>query len=98
MLIILLFKVKMTMIFIFATVLMINHGSQCGAIYTQGINSKDFSDPVTVIYGHNGYKETMFTSLHKFEDAEFFDSHEYFFNIYLPQRKLTYQVVSAFKY
>ena len=68
-----------------------------GAIYTQGINSKDFSDPVTVIYGHNGYKETMFTSLHKFEDAEFFDSHEYFY-IYLPQRKLTYQVVSAFKY
>ncbi len=68
-----------------------------GAIYTQGINSKDFLDPVTVIYGHNGYKETMFTSLHKFEDAEFFDSHEYFY-IYLPQRKLTYQVVSAFKY
>lgn len=68
-----------------------------GAIYTQGINSKDFSDPVTVIYGHNGYKETMFTSLHKFEDTDFFNSHEYFY-IYLPERKLTYQVVSAFKY
>lgn len=68
-----------------------------GAIYTQGVNSKDFSDPVTVIYGHNGYRETMFTSLHKFEDAEFFNSHEYFY-IYMPQRKLTYQVVSAFKY
>lgn len=68
-----------------------------GAIYTQGMNSKDFSDPVTVIYGHNGYRETMFTSLHQFEDEAFFDSHEYFY-IYMPQRKLTYQVVSAFKY
>lgn len=68
-----------------------------GAIYTQGVNSKDFSDPVTVIYGHNGYKETMFTTLHKFEDEDFFNSHEYFY-IYLPNRKLTYQVVSAFKY
>ena len=68
-----------------------------GAIYTQGVNSKDFSDPITVIYGHNGYKETMFTSLHKFEDEEFFNSHEYFY-IYMPQRKLTYQVISAFKY
>lgn len=68
-----------------------------GAIYTQGMNSKDFSDPVTVIYGHNGYRETMFTSLHQFEDEAFFGSHEYFY-IYMPQRKLTYQVVSAFKY
>ena len=68
-----------------------------GAIYTQGMNSRDFSDPVTVIYGHNGYRETMFTALHEFENEEFFNSHEYFY-IYMPQRKLTYQVVSAFKY
>lgn len=68
-----------------------------GAIYTQGINRTDFTDPVTVIYGHNGYKETMFTTLHMFEDSEFFNSHEYFY-IYMPQHKLTYQIISAFKY
>ena len=68
-----------------------------GAIYTQGCNRTDFSDPITVIYGHNGYKETMFTTLHKFEDSEFFNSHEYFY-IYMPGRKLTYQIISAFKY
>jgi len=71
--------------------------SASGAIYTEGANSKDFSDPITVIYGHNGYKETMFTTLHSFEKKDFFDSHPYFY-IYLPQRKLTYQVISAFKY
>lgn len=68
-----------------------------GAIYTQKCNRTDFSDPITVIYGHNGYKKTMFTTLHKFEKEDFFNSHEYF-NIYTPDRKLTYQVVSAFKY
>ena len=68
-----------------------------GAIYTEGMNRTDFTDPITVIYGHNGYKTTMFTTLHKFENTDFFDSHPYF-TIYMPQRKLTYQVISAFKY
>lgn len=68
-----------------------------GAIYTQKCNTTDFSDPVTVIYGHNGFKKTMFTTLHKFEKEDFFNSHEYF-TIYTPDRKLTYQVISIFKY
>lgn len=70
---------------------------ESGAIYTEGANNTDFSDPITVIYGHNGYKDTMFTTLHSFEKADFFDTHPYFC-IYQPQRKLTYQVISAFKY
>lgn len=68
-----------------------------GAIYTEGCNKTDFSDPITVIYGHNGYSDTMFTTLHYFEKQNFFDEHEYFY-IYAPGRKLTYQVISAFKY
>lgn len=68
-----------------------------GAIYTESCNSKDFEDPITLIYGHNGYSDIMFTSLHNFESTGFFDSHEYFY-IYLPGKKLTYQVISAFKY
>lgn len=68
-----------------------------GAIFTQSHNTKTFDDNVTVIYGHNGYSESMFTTLHKFEKKDFFDKHPYFY-IYMPQRKLTYQIVSAFKY
>lgn len=68
-----------------------------GAIYTELCNFKDFSDKVTVIYGHNGYSDTMFTTLHYFEKADFFNEHEYFY-IYTPDAKLTYQIVSAFKY
>ena len=68
-----------------------------GAIYTERCNSMKFDDPVTLIYGHNGYSDIMFTTLHYFESQEFFDEHEYFY-IYLPGQKLTYQVISAFKY
>lgn len=68
-----------------------------GAIYTESCNSKGFDDPITLVYGHNGYSDIMFTTLHNFESEEFFNSHEYFY-IYLPGEKLTYQIVSAFKY
>jgi sortase B len=39
----------------------------------------------------------MFTTLHYFEKSDFFDENEYFY-IYTPNSKLTYQVVSSFKY
>lgn len=68
-----------------------------GSIFTNKSNSKDFTDPVTVIYGHNMRNETMFRMLHKFEDKEFFDSNEFFY-IYTPGHKFTYRVVSALKY
>ncbi len=68
-----------------------------GAIYTEMCNSKSFKDRVTVIYGHNGYSDTMFTTLHKFESKEFFDKNDKFY-IYTPKAKLTYRIVSAFKY
>lgn len=68
-----------------------------GAIYTEFSNTKTFKDRVTLIYGHNGYQDSMFTTLHQFEDEKFFDEHPYFY-IYTPNQKLTYQLVSAFKY
>lgn len=43
-----------------------------GAIFSERANRKDFSDPVTVIYGHNMKNGSMFKTLHSFEDAKFF--------------------------
>lgn len=68
-----------------------------GCIYTNKVNSKDFSDPVTVVYGHNMRDDTMFCMLHEFENKDFFDQNKYFY-IYTPGRKLTYEIVSALKY
>lgn len=68
-----------------------------GAVYSEMGNTKTFSDRVTVLYGHNGYSDTMFTTLHKFEKKDFFDEHEFFY-IYTPDSKRTYRIISAFKY
>ena len=71
--------------------------SSSGAIYTQSMNKRDFTDRVTLIYGHNGYGDTYFTTLHRFEKQDFFEKHTKFV-IYTPTEKLTYRIVSAFKY
>lgn len=68
-----------------------------GSIYTEKNNKKDFSDPNTVIYGHDMLNGSMFQNLHKFSDSAFFDSNEYFY-IYTPSRKLTYHIFSAYIY
>lgn len=68
-----------------------------GMIYSQSVNKTDFSDPVTVIYGHNMRNKTMFGSLHSFEDKDFFEQHDVFY-IYTKDRVLTYKIVSAYKY
>ena len=60
-----------------------------GCIYTNNVNSKDFSDPVTLVYGHNMRNDTMFNMLHEFEDEKFFNDNEFFY-IYLPGRKLVF--------
>ena len=68
-----------------------------GCIFTNDCNAKDFSDPVTLVYGHNMRDDTMFYMLHNFEDKKFFDENEYFY-IYTPGHKSTYRIVSALKY
>ena len=44
-----------------------------GAIFTEDYNSRDFTDPNTVIYGHNMRNGSMFRSLHNYMDRSFFD-------------------------
>lgn len=68
-----------------------------GAIYSQSMNTQDFTDPVTVLYGHTLLNGTMFSELHQFENPEFFEQNPYF-NVYLPTEALTYEVVSAIEY
>lgn len=68
-----------------------------GAIYTQRMNSKDWTDPNTVVYGHNMWsKGTMFFELHKFEDGDFFDENRYI-HIYTEDgRTLVYEIFAAY--
>ena len=43
-----------------------------GCIYSESVNTKDFTDPNTVLYGHNMKNGSMFASLHNFEDQQVF--------------------------
>lgn len=68
-----------------------------GCIYTENLNSKDFTDNNTVIYGHNMKNGTMFAGLHKFEDAAFFEEHTKVY-IYTPEKELNYTIFAAYIY
>lgn len=68
-----------------------------GAIYFERANSTNLSDPVTVIYGHDGYGDTMFSTLHYYDDADFFNANPYFY-VYAPGHIYTYEIISAFMY
>lgn len=68
-----------------------------GAAYTQRANTTDFSDPVTMVYGHQVQNGSMFTTLHYFEDEGFFNEHDTMY-IYAPGRILTYRIVAAYQY
>ena len=68
-----------------------------GSIYTERVNAKDFSDFNTLIYGHDMKNGTMFKDLHKFEDKEFFDTHDTVM-IYTETEAKTYRVFAAVIY
>lgn len=68
-----------------------------GSIYFERKNNPEFTDRVTIIYGHCMNNGSMFGDLHKFEDPDFFKEHE-FIEICIPGHILKYQVVSALQY
>lgn len=70
---------------------------RAGSIYIQRINSPDFSDPNTVIYGHNMLNGSMFAALKKYRNREFFNQHSTI-RVCVPGHVYTYNIVSAFVY
>jgi len=68
-----------------------------GSIYTEKLNSKEFTDFNTVIYGHDMKDGTMFKDLHKYEDLAFLQQNQTVI-IYTPEKKLTYQIFAAVVY
>lgn len=68
-----------------------------GCVYTQMRNSKDFTDPNTVIYGHNMKDGSMFASLHDYENDVFLKENQYIY-IYTPTKNYIYQIYAAYEY
>ncbi len=68
-----------------------------GSIYIQKFNNSDFSDHVTIMYGHNMKNGTMFRTLHNYESREFFDENPVFY-VYTPTDAKTYRIIAATTY
>lgn len=67
---------------------------RAGAIYSEHYNSLDFSDPLTLVYGHNMKNGSMFAGLHQFEDMDFFQNNQEF-TVYTPNSILHYTIFAA---
>lgn len=68
-----------------------------GSIYIESYNTNTFTDPNTVIYGHNTVNGTMFRDLHNFRDKKYFDARTTMY-IYTPGHILTYTIFSCHRY
>lgn len=68
-----------------------------GSIYTESINEKDFSDHITLIYGHDMRDGSMFKHLHKFAEKDFFSEHDTVM-IYTENEIHEYRVYAAVAY
>lgn len=82
----------------------LNHNSDgaysaSGAIFSEtSYNSNDFSDPVTILYGHHMQNGAMFGTLEQtYSDPAFVADHPMFY-IYTPDKRLTYGVFAAVPY
>lgn len=64
-----------------------------GSIYSRMVNAKDFSDPITVIYGHDMLDGSYFGDLKNYVDRGFFDTYRDMY-IYTPDRQLEYKIIA----
>lgn len=70
-----------------------------GCIYMQQVDAADFSDYMTVLYGHNMHDGTMFKGLHQFDDQAFFDTEtNRTFLVQTADKVLTYKAYAAVKF
>lgn len=65
-----------------------------GSIYMEKYDSPDFTDPVSIIYGHTLHDGTMFSELKNYKEREFFDENPYIY-VYYPEGRKKFQIFAA---
>lgn len=69
--------------------------NSAGSIFIDYRNAPDFSDPHTVIYGHNMKNKTMFAHITEYKDPEFFKSHS-MGKIMTPAGNFQFEVIGGY--
>lgn len=67
-----------------------------GSIFMDYRNNADLTDDNTVIFGHNMNNGSMFGSLKKFREQDFFDEHEFIY-IFTPDRAYKYRIFAGYE-
>lgn len=73
----------------------LNEYSKFGSIFMRATNSPDFSDNLTVIYGHNFKTDIMFGSLIQYEDEAYRKEHPYI-TVFTPHEEITYEITDCY--
>lgn len=73
-----------------------NTENKLGAIYLDYRNTPDFSDPLTVVYGHNMDSGDMFADLLKLKDPAFFSAHPKM-ELYTPDKKYRITLLAGYE-
>lgn len=77
----------------------LNHGADrkydfAGTIFSQKMNTKDFSDPVTVLYGHKMLNGSMFGRLKQYAYPKFMKENDEVY-VYTPEKIFIYRVLAS---
>ena len=67
----------------------------CGALFAECTNRRDFADSNTIVYGHHLIDGSMFASLEKWIDQDYFDEHAVMW-ILTPERDYRVELFSAY--
>ena len=66
-----------------------------GSIFVEHLNSSDFSDQNTIIYGHNMKSGLMFAHLTNYKNQSYYNAHPYFY-IYTPTQNYKLNLYAGF--
>ena len=66
-----------------------------GCIFMDFRNSRDFSDPNSVIYGHHMQNGTMFHNLHGYKEQEFYENHKTAY-LLTPEKNYRFVIFAAY--
>lgn len=68
-----------------------------GSIFSENISALDYSDAVTILYGHNLRNREMFGSLREYRNEDYMRDHRTI-TIYTPEAELNYTVFASVTY
>jgi len=66
-----------------------------GSVFMDFRNSPDFTDPNTILYGHNMNNGTMFHNVRYYMNREFFEAHSHI-KVFTDDRLFIYEIFSTF--